>query len=96
MNKIVWTDVAVIDLGNIREYISKDSDVYARASLLVIFNSVEQLVKFPRSGRIVPEFKKTNTRELLVGMYRIIYDVTGSTVRILTIIHGSRLLKKLH
>ena len=94
MNKIVWTDVAVADLKNIRDHISKDSHVYSRAFLLVIFNSVEQLERFPKSGRMVPEFKRANTRELLVGTYRVIYDVTGSIVRILTVIHGSRLLKK--
>ena len=69
MNKIIWTDVAVTDLKNIKEYISKDSVIYARAFLLVIFNSVEQLKDFPKSGRIVPEFNKANTRELHVGTY---------------------------
>ena len=95
MNKIIWTDVAIADLKNIEAYISKDSNFYARAFLLTIFNSVEQLERFPKSGRIVPEFKKVNTRQLLVGAYRIIYDVTGSSVRILTVIHGARLLRKL-
>ena len=95
MRKIIWSDVAIADLNNIESYISKDSDVYARAMVLAIFNSIEQLERFPLLGRIVPEFKMDNTRELLVGNYRIIYDVTGSIINILTIIHGSRLLRKI-
>lgn len=95
MKKIIWTDVAISDLKNIHSYISKDSDVYARALMLGVFNSIEQLERFPKLGRIVPEFKMINTRELLLGNYRIIYDVTGSTIRILTIIHGARLLRKI-
>ena len=94
MKRIVWTEVAVVDLKNIYSYIAKDSDAYAKAVILEIFDGVEQLELFPRSGRVVPEFMKENTRELLVGSYRIIYDIAGSKIRILTIIHGARLLRR--
>ena len=93
MKKIVWTDVAIDDLQNIHAYIARDSETYAQALILEIFNAVERLEPFPKSGRIVPEFKKEDTRELLFGNYRVIYDTAGSTIRRLAVIHGARLLK---
>ena len=95
MTKIVWTDVAAADLANIHAYISKDSSFYARAVVAQILSAVDQLEYFPKSGRIVPEFKKENIREFLTGNYRVIYDLVDAhaKARILTVIHGARLLK---
>ena len=46
-------------------------------------------------GRVVPELNEENVRELIVGNYRVIYEATASTMRILTVLHGARLLKNL-
>lgn len=46
----------------------------------------------PFSGRIVPELAESELREVIVGDYRVIYEVTeGNTVEILTIVHSKRL-----
>ena len=93
MKRIFWTDVAVADLQNIRSYISRDSETYAQGLMLEIFNSIEQAKSFPKMGRVVPEFKKEDTREIIVGNYRIIYEITASSLRILTVLHGAQLLR---
>ncbi len=93
MMKIVWTELAVADLESIRSYIAHDSQVYADALLSEIFSSTDQLKQFPKSGRIVPELDEENTRELVVGNYRVIYDIVGSLVRILGVLHGARLFR---
>ncbi len=93
MIKIVWSGPAVKDLDKIHQYVSEDSVVYADALIGEMIEAVDQLVVFPRSGRVVPEFKQENTRELIVGSYRIIYDAFVSKAVILTVIHGSRLLR---
>jgi plasmid stabilization system protein ParE len=41
-------------------------------------------------GRRVPEAAPRELRELLVDSYRVIYQVAGEQVQILTVIHGSR------
>jgi plasmid stabilization system protein ParE len=41
-------------------------------------------------GRVVPEFEAPDIRELIVGNYRLVYQVTQSTVVILRVIHGAR------
>ena len=93
MTKIVWTDPAIRDLTNIHSYISRDSSVYADALVLEIFQFVDKLEQFPQSGRVVPELKEENTREIIVGNYRVIYDIVQSKVRILTVLHGARLFQ---
>lgn len=95
MIRIVWTHCAIVDLEHIRSYIAQDSEYYAQALIHEIFQSVDQLQRFPQSGRIVPEINEAKTRELIVGSYRLIYEIKGSTVAILTVLHGARLLKKL-
>lgn len=91
MIRIVWTEPAVTDLDSIHAYIARDAEVYADAVLTEIFESVERLAFFPRSGRAVPELLDDNTREIIAGNYRVIYDTCGDSVRILTVLHGARL-----
>jgi len=56
-----------------------------------IWNNLEQ---FPRSGRIVPEIRHDDIREVILQSYRIIYRVHPDEVEILTIHHGARLLDR--
>lgn len=90
MNRVVWTAPAVSDLECIREYIAHDSEIYADSVLSEIFDAVDQLVAYAKSGRVVPELNNKQTREILAGSYRVMYDVQGDTIRILTVLHGAR------
>jgi len=56
------------------------------------------LQTFPESGRHLPEFPNLPHREMLLGNYRIIYRYTSekNSVYVVTVIHGSRLLKEAH
>ena len=56
-----------------------------------LFDSVERLVDFPESGRVVPEVGVRRIREVIFGAYRVIYSVKEK-VEILTVRRGSQLL----
>ncbi len=43
-------------------------------------------------GRIVPEYKDENIKEVFVQRYRLIYQILDKQVTILTFIHGAGLL----
>jgi plasmid stabilization system protein ParE len=90
MNRVLWTAPAVSDLESIREYIARDSEVYADSVLSEIFDAVDQLMVYAESGRVVPELNEPQTRELIVGSYRVMYDLQADTVHILTVLHGAR------
>jgi len=90
MSRIVWTEPALSDMEGIHAYIARDSEFYANALLLEIIEAVAGLASFPRMGRFVPELHDDLTREIPVGDYRVVYDVAGDMVRILTVLHGAR------
>lgn len=92
MVRILWTDIASKDIESIHAFIAKDSRHYADVFVAELIKSVDVLERFQRSGRVVPEYVDDDTREILYRNYRIIYDVVGDTVRILTVIHGARKL----
>ena len=91
MVRINWTKLAVDDLLNIYEYISKDSKRYAQMQVLKIKSATKILVQFPLSGKIVPEIDQKEIREIIEGKYRIIYKLVSTTqIDILTVHHSAR------
>ncbi len=90
MIRIVWTQPAVEDLESIHAYIARDSESYADAIVSEVFEAVERLRRFPLSGRTVPELSDVQTREIIRGNYRVIYDSRRDLVRILSVLHSAR------
>ena len=64
--KVVWSKEALEDIKAIAEYISRDSEFYARATISKLINFSRSIGAFPKSGRIVPEVNDTKIRERLV------------------------------
>ena len=94
MVKLIWTDQAIDDLGNIGDYIAEDSEKYAKLTVKKLYERVEILKTFPQTGRIVPEKNEENLRELIEGNYRIIYEIiSADQINILTVYHSARDLK---
>jgi toxin ParE1/3/4 len=52
--------------------------------------AAERLALFPWLGKMVPESKSLNIRELICGSYGLIYRVKGESVELLAVIHASR------
>lgn len=91
MAKVEWTFQAMEDLHDISESLSQVSEKYANHLVDEIFQRVEMLNSFPRSGRIVPETNLASLRELIVKRYRIIYSVPNpDEVFILTVHHSAK------
>ncbi len=93
MVEIKWTDNALKELDNIANFISKDSPKYAQILVKQIYEMISHLEQFPKFGRKVPEYNDPNLREILYKSYRIIYLIKQKHIEIISIIHGSRLLK---
>lgn len=87
---VVWTRPALLDVVQIRDYITADSPRYARVVTERLFAAVERLVEFPLSGRIVPELEEASLREVVSPPYRIVYRVRADLVEILTVVHSAR------
>ena len=88
---IRWTEPAVLDLENIRDFISRDSKYYAVEFTTKIIDAVEKLCLLPSMGRKVPEINDISIREIIFNNYRIIYRIENSKrILILGIIHATR------
>ena len=91
--EITLAEAAYADLVQIEEYIAQDSPTIARRFVLQVFNKLEQLRSFPNSGKIVPEFGRSQIREIRIKRYRIVYHLTApDSITVLRVIHGARLL----
>jgi plasmid stabilization system protein ParE len=90
VRRTVWSDQAQADLAAIHAYIARDSERYAQLTVERIIESVDRLLAWPRSGRIVPEIGDENLREVLLAPYRIVYRLQGDVVGIATVVHTSR------
>jgi len=92
--KLIWTDQAIDDLGDIGDYIAESSEKYAKLTVKRLYEKVDILKQFPQAGRVVPEKNEENLRELIEGNYRIIYEIISeNSIYILTIYHSARDLK---
>ena len=93
MAKIKWSKDSIEDLKEVCRFIAMDSPHYASLLNDRIFEMAEHLELFPEMGRQVPEADDPNIRELIYKNYRIVYQVKEQYLEIITVIHGSRLLK---
>lgn len=90
--KIIGSPLAVERLEEIVNYIAKDSPSSAVKWANSVFTKIESLEQFPYMGRVVPEINRNEIREILFKNYRIIYNVKGDAISILTVRHGKQLL----
>lgn len=89
--KVKWSPEALEDIESIAEYISRDSEYYARTTISKIIDFSQSVVAFPQIGRIVPEFNDKKIRERLVYSYRLVYKVELTSILIIAVIHDKRL-----
>ena len=93
MEQIKWTKKSIKDLKAINDFISLDSKLYAARFIHKIIQSVDHLVLFPESGRIVPEKNNPEIRELIIGNYRVFYTNKNNGITILRIHNSARKIK---
>jgi toxin ParE1/3/4 len=84
--------VALDDLDEIARYIERHSPAAARRLVQRIFDRVERLKRFPRSGGFIPEDNRQLYRQLIQGNYRVIYRCDDEDVFVVAVYHGARLL----
>ncbi|MCA1746340.1 MAG: type II toxin-antitoxin system RelE/ParE family toxin, partial [Bacteroidales bacterium] len=90
----IWTDNALKDLDEIGEYISNDSVRYAEKTVEDLFFSTEILESHPKAGPVVPELPNISIRQLIVGNFRIVYEIISkSRIDVLTVHRTSRLIE---
>ena len=75
----------------IHEYARQNSRIYADRLIDRLTRRSEQISRFPQSGRIVPEYRRTELREVIERPYRLIYRIREEQVDILAIMHSAQM-----
>lgn len=90
---VIFSSHAKSDLIEIVKYIANDKPRAAKKWANSIKVSITKLEKFPRLGRVVPEYSDDSIREIIKGGYRIVYkiDEKKSNVVIITIHNSKRI-----
>jgi toxin ParE1/3/4 len=88
--RVVWSPLAIERAAEAATNIAKDNPAAARRWVDGLFAAAATLGRLPERGRMVPELRRADVRELLVGNYRIVYRVETRRVAILTVRHLRR------
>lgn len=90
--QIIIAPSAQTDLTDIVRYVAQhNSDAAARLGYELITRA-ESLADFPEIGRVVPEFRQPDLREIICRSYRIIYRLKreDKRIQIVRFWHGAR------
>jgi plasmid stabilization system protein ParE len=96
--EVEWTDVAEKDVAAIVGFIAADNPHNALQVLQTLRDKATGLYRFPLRCRIVPEFLAhgiLSYRELIVSQWRIIYQILGRKVYILSVVDSRRNVEEL-
>lgn len=88
--RVLWTDAAVAQLQAIHDFIAQTSPEYALRVVDRITRRSEQIVAFPYSGRMVPEYELDEVRQIIEGSYRVIYLIKEEQLEVLAVIHTAQ------
>jgi toxin ParE1/3/4 len=90
--KIIWSEPALDDLRSLTHFIAGDNPQAAEKLGTAILSKTRHLIEHPLIGRMVPEIRRKDVRELIQRPYRILYRVNGQnkTVEIIRVWHGAR------
>lgn len=93
MARLIWAQPALSDLEEIADYIALDNRPAAARYVRKVFTAVDQLKRYPDSGKRPLELPETTYRELVVPPCRIFYRNDDDTVVILHVMRSERLLR---
>lgn len=93
MAEVIWTEPALQELDALAEYIALDNPAAASALVKDIFDKIERLENFPKSGRIPPELPDSVYREVVVPPCRIFYREDEQRVLVLYVMREERQLR---
>ena len=90
--KVFLSSQALGDLERIVAYIAFDNIVAAERMGSQLLDAALSLATFPERGRMVPEFRRPQLREIVFRSYRIIYRVNSADncLEIVRFWHGAR------
>jgi plasmid stabilization system protein ParE len=73
--KLIWSPAARDDLHDIVVFIARDNPNRGMSFGYELISETDRLQEFPELGRIVPDYRNDDIREIVFRPYRIVYRV---------------------
>ena len=73
--RLIWSPTARDDLHDIVIFIARNNPEHAMSFGYELISMTDQLQSFPARGRIVPEYRNPDLREIIFRRYRVVYRV---------------------
>jgi toxin ParE1/3/4 len=93
MARLIWTEPALQDLDEIAEYIALDDPLAASRYVRKVFECIERLEAYPKSGKRPPELPRSPYREVVIPPCRVFYRLDEDIVYILYVMRSEKLLR---
>ena len=93
MARLIWTEPALEDLGQIADYIALDNPAAAKRLVRKVIVKLDLLQEFPEMCPVPHDLPDSRYRHLVVRPLRIFYRIQGDTVFVVYIMRTERLLK---
>ncbi|MBU4460968.1 MAG: type II toxin-antitoxin system RelE/ParE family toxin [Verrucomicrobia bacterium] len=90
MARLIWTEPALNDLEAIAEYIALDKPDAAGRYVQRVFQAVERLIRFPKSGSVPPEIPHLPYRQIVVPPCRVFYRVEGEIIFVVFVMRAEQ------
>jgi toxin ParE1/3/4 len=88
--KLRWSVRALDRALEAKNFIAADDPRAAEKWASGLVEAVAKLKRHPRLGRVVPEIRQEQYREIIYGNYRVVYRLSENFISILTVRHYSR------
>jgi plasmid stabilization system protein ParE len=82
-------------LAEAAEFIARDSRFYAVALVREARAAARSLKSLALRGRLVPEARSSDVRELFVKSYRLVYKITPESIVVIAFVHSARDLQRI-
>jgi toxin ParE1/3/4 len=93
MAKVIWTEPALAQLELIIGFIALDKPEAARAVAGRIFDATDQIGRFVRMGKPIPNFPHQNYRQVWIKPCWLYYRFEGGAVYILHVRRAEKLFR---
>ncbi len=90
--EVIFTDQFLDRVEECTDYIALDHVPTAIKWARGVFEQCQKLSSQPETGRIAPEFRRPEIREVIHGNYRLVYELKPNQIDMLTIWHTRQML----
>lgn len=87
---VYWTPRAKADYWEIALFIAQDNPEAADRWMAKVDERVRLVAELPYANRKIPEWRRDDLREVILGNYRIMYRVGDDDIQVLRIVEGHR------